>query len=478
MLIVFGMIIILATFLLTRKQRSNIDSFHAANRSVGLIQGALTIAVTWTWAPAVLVSAQKGYQQGIVGAFWFIAPNILALIVFAFFAMRFRGKAPDGYTLSNYMLSRYSKRVHNVYKYLMLALNPMCFAIQLLAGGKVMSFILGIDYTLGALLVASIVLIYTLLRGLQSTILADIIQVLLLIILILVILPFSIIKFGQLGISLSDGLGGFSGVYDNLFNSDGLMVFLSYGLVQTIGLMAGPWGDQIYWHRVYAVEKKQVKNAFILGAILFAIIPISMAILGLMGAGGEIHNLWQINDVSIVNVEVIDSLLPGWALSAFALVLLCALATTMSSALSSFSTLIYVDFFNKELANNPQDKEMNLISRASMVILAIIGVAVALVPGISLLYFFLFYTVVRASTLIPTAYTIVSENRDDRGIFYGVLCALVIGTPIYGYGSITGQNIFNLIGALSTVLIPGLFILIFSIVRRSRLAEGVVVENY
>ena len=465
----FGIILVLITYLVLRKQIDNVVSFHVASRNVGLLQGALSIAVTWTWAPAVLVSAQKGFQQGLVGAFWFIAPNILALIVFAFFTTKFRDKSPNGYTLPNYMFTRYGSRVHTVYKLLMVTLNPMCFAIQLLAGGKILSFILGIDYSTGAIIVAIIVLSYTLLGGLKSTILTDILQQLLLIALILVVLPTAILKFNQLGFSVPDGVGGLSKVYNDIFSKDGWSVFLTYGLVQTIGLMAGPWGDQIYWHRVYAIEKTQVMKAFILGAIIFSITPISMAIFGFIGASGEINHAWKIKDAAIVNVEVISHLLPSWALSAFALILLGALATTMSSALSSFSSLVIVDFLNKKPGDVQNGPELIAYSRMSMVIVAIIGLVIALIPGMNLLYFFLFYTVIRASTLIPTAFTIVTENIDDSGIFYGIITALIIGTPTYAYGSITGQYIFNIFGALLTLIIPGLFILVFLRVQKRRM---------
>lgn len=462
MLIVFGLILIVASFYLTRNLRKNANYFLVANRDISYIPGALTIAATWTWAPAVLISAQKAYQQGISGSFWFIFPNILTLIIFAFFAMKFRNKAPQGLTLPNYMLQRYGKRVHSVYKTLMLCLNPMCFAIQLLAGGKIISFLLQIDYLYSTIIIASIVLIYTISCGLKATIIADIIQVIFIFIIIAVILPLAISSFHNLGGSIKDGLGGFSGEFLNLFDKKGIYVLLTYGLVQTIGLLAGPWGDQIYWHRAVAIKQSDVRKSFILGALIFSIIPISMAVLGFIAADAHIKGFWVINDVSITNIEVVSHLLPEWSLAAFALILLCTLASTMSSTLSSFASLVTIDFLNKDLEDKSNSSNIIRISRISMSISALIGLAIALIPNLNLLYFFLFYTVIRASTLIPTAYTITTDNKNDNGIFYGIIASLLIGTPVYAYGSLNSNYIYTLTGSIITILIPIISITYFN----------------
>ena len=454
-----GLAIISIVFVFTRKNQ-NFSAFNVADRKVGVFTGALSIAATWTWAPAVLVSARQSYQQGFVGAFWFIAPNILTLIIFSFFAKKLRDNAPNGYTLPSYMLGIHGRPVQNVYKSLMALLNPMCIAIQLIAGGRIVSFILGIPYVWCVLAITIIVLLYTIIGGLKGTILSDVVQIILVLGVIIIIVPIALSKFYQLGGNIFDGIGGQSGVYYNLFNRDGLYILLTYGITQSIGLLAGPWGDQIYWHRVYALRKEKVRTAFILGALIFAIIPISMAMLGFVGASGEINGFWSIGDVSIVNFETLTYLLPLWATGFFAIILLCVIAGTMSSAMSSFATLINVDFLNFGISNLENDKKSLLVSRLSMVSVSAIAFAIAIIPRIDLLYFFLFYTVLRSSTLFATYYTIKTRKRNTKTIFIAILSALAIGAPIHGYGSVKGNFLFTLIGSIATVSIP-LIVIVF-----------------
>ena len=84
-------------------------------------------------------AARRRTSPGIT--FWFTAPNVLCLVVFAWFAGRVRKLAPDGFTLPGYIRERYSKRVQSLYLLQMISLAACSFAVQLLAGGKALSFI-------------------------------------------------------------------------------------------------------------------------------------------------------------------------------------------------------------------------------------------------------------------------------------------------------------------------------------------------
>ena len=88
------------------KRSNTAESFHVADRKLGLVQSAMSIAATWIWAPALFTSAEKAYSNGIPGLFWFLVPNIICLLVFVPFGKRIRRQMPDGVTLSGYMAQR------------------------------------------------------------------------------------------------------------------------------------------------------------------------------------------------------------------------------------------------------------------------------------------------------------------------------------------------------------------------------------
>ena len=114
-LIVYALIMLGATLVFTKKGNDS-ESFHVANRNIGTVQSAMSVAATWIWAPALFTSAEKAYTNGIAGLFWFLAPNILCLLLFIPFAKKIRTELPDGITLSGYMYHKYRKgHVKNVY---------------------------------------------------------------------------------------------------------------------------------------------------------------------------------------------------------------------------------------------------------------------------------------------------------------------------------------------------------------------------
>ncbi|WP_033100337.1 sodium:solute symporter family transporter [Thermoactinomyces daqus] len=84
------------------------EDYLAGNRKFGTWSMALSVASTWIWAPALFVSAEKAYSNGIPGLFWFLVPNVLCLLIFIPIAKRIREQMSNGFTLSEYMEHRYS----------------------------------------------------------------------------------------------------------------------------------------------------------------------------------------------------------------------------------------------------------------------------------------------------------------------------------------------------------------------------------
>lgn len=96
-----------------------------------------------------------------------------------------------------------------------------------------------------------------------------------------------------------------------------------------------------------------------------------------------------------------------------------------------------------------------------MVVLSVAAIGIANIPGLTVLYLFLFYGTLRASTLLPTIVTLLRPKVSEKGVFYGILGSILIGLPIFAYGNlnkITGLIIF---GSLFSVLFSGFCALAF-----------------
>ncbi|HEY4508111.1 MAG TPA: hypothetical protein VJJ55_00455 [Candidatus Paceibacterota bacterium] len=117
LLAVYGVFMIAITYFFARwKRYHSIQGFLVAGRNVNWWLGATSIAASWIWAPALFVSVQFAYQQGLPGIFWFTFPNIIALLIYIWLAPKIREKMPYGYTLPQYIKHRLqSEKVHKIY---------------------------------------------------------------------------------------------------------------------------------------------------------------------------------------------------------------------------------------------------------------------------------------------------------------------------------------------------------------------------
>ena len=106
-LIAYTVIMIVATVVFSKKG-NNADNFYVGDRKMGPVKSAMSIAATWIWAPALFTSAQKAYENGLAGLFWFLVPNVICLLLFIPFAKKIRREMPSGITLSGYIYSKYN----------------------------------------------------------------------------------------------------------------------------------------------------------------------------------------------------------------------------------------------------------------------------------------------------------------------------------------------------------------------------------
>src|SRR5204863_446149 len=134
--------------------------FLAAGRNVGWILGSFSIAVSWIWAPALFVSVQQAYQQGVPGIFWFTFPNILCLFIMAPLARRIRDYLPTGYTQPEWIRHRFDEKTHKMYLVPFFWYQLMAVTVQLYAGGSFVSLLTGIPLQAVMVILAVLVLAY------------------------------------------------------------------------------------------------------------------------------------------------------------------------------------------------------------------------------------------------------------------------------------------------------------------------------
>lgn len=447
-LICYAVLMLSATLIFTKRAQSK-ESFHVADRNIGTWAAALSIAATWIWAPALFTSAEKAYVNGIPGIFWFLVPNVLCLIIFIPFAKRIREKCPHGITLTGYMTEVYqSPKVKGVYTFQLGALSVLSTAVQLLAGGKMLSLILDIPLWVVTVILAAIAYSYSRFSGLKASVATDVLQFGIILIGCVLLVPWTVAEAGGVS-TIVDGLASVSGEYDSLFSASGFEVFLGFGLPTAIGLTSGPFGDQCFWQRAFAIKKNRIGHAFLLGAVLFGMVPLSLSMIGFSAAGSG----FIAADPSMVNMEFVMANLPAWVLAPFLMMILSGLLSTVDSNLCAAASM----------TTDWQIKGDNIkTSRHTMLALLGISIAIANIPGLTVTHLFLFYGTLRASTLLPTVLTLLDKKLTATGVFSGIVSALCVGLPIFAVGNLMNHSVLKTIGSLTTVLMSGIVALAVS----------------
>ena len=474
-LVIFGLSMIALTAWVGRGHQKNRAEFLVAGRSLGVWLAALSIAASWIWAPALFVASQKAYDQGLPGVFWFTFPNVLSLVLFAPLAFRIRKLFPAGFTLPQLMRRRHGRAVHVLYLIQFLGLQICSFAVQILAGAVLIQSLTGLRFAVVALILVVTALIYSTMGGIRASIVTDFVQMTLILGITAVTVPWVISIAGGL-VVVTAGLGGASGEFRNLFDPG---VAYSFGIPVTIALLSGPIGDQQHWQRAYALKSdRDVIKAFLLGSLLFVIVPISLSCLGFVAANSEVSQGWSINNSQLVGPIAVSNLLPPFMSVVFSLMLLSGLCSTLDSVLCAVSSLAAVDLIGSSSDGTPdaaKDRRQVRIARISMLALAVLGLSIALIPGLTVVHLFLFYGTWRASTMIPTVLTLFWKRLHRKAVFTAILGSLLLGAPVYAWGSYIGNPDLAVLGSLLVLLI-GLLTCVFGTKLMTRESGQPVIE--
>lgn len=461
------------TYLASRAERwskSGEDFLHAG-RDVPWWLASFSIAASWIWAPALFVSVQKAYQLGLPGIFWFTFPNILALIVFAFLAPRIRQRLPGGYTLPGWIRYRLDDPlVHKVYMIPYIWYQIMAVCVQLFVGGMMLRFLTGVPLNASMILLLAICLAYSFISGLRASIVTDFVQMVFILVGVLIIPAWVAIVAGS--DSIVTGLGGLA---QNRNILDPKVAF-SFGIVSSIGLLSGAISDQQYWQRAFAIKPNHLVPSYVVGGLMFGIVPILLSILGFVAADPANGIAMPAGtDLPMIGVATVAKLLPTWAAVFFVVMLLSGLASTLDSALCAASSLYAIDLaphtkaeqelLTKEgvgapLSNSDQvtrqefDKKTRVRAKVGMLGIAALGLATAFIVQhlFSLDRLWWIFNGVSSCFVVPTILSLYYDRLSARGVLYGI-AGSAIGMVAFIYGNSIQNDLITVFSALFIVVV-------------------------
>jgi Na+(H+)/acetate symporter ActP len=160
-------------------------------------------------------------------------------------------------------------------------------------------------------------------------------------------------------------------------------------------------------------------------------------------------------NAQLINIITVSELLPKAILIPFVWMLLSGLVSTLDSGLCSISSITATDI-------DPKAKNKLTKARSGMFLLAVGGVIISNIPDMKILYLFIFYGTLRASTLLPTIITIINKKVSEKGMFFGILTSLVIGVPLFAYAKFNGHTDLAVWSSIFTVSASGVIVYYFT----------------
>lgn len=464
MLGIFGLTMIAFVWFRSNKEL-HMDGFLVADRKVPMWQGAFSIAISWVWAPALFVCSMQAFKFGLPGLFWFTLPNVLCFFVFVPVAIKLRKTMPHGYTLPQFIYERFggNKLTHLIFLLAMAFQMVTALIANSYAGGTLLNAVSGIEVKTAITAMMIIALTYSLLRGLKASVFTDVLQMFMVIGLSFIIVPWAIgASEGQ--DLISNGLAGIEGTHGNIFHPG---VAFAMGIPMTITLITGPLADQMFIQRAFAVKEKDITKTFVYGGLLFALVPISLGLLGFMGVSLVNAGAITVDNPEMVGPLVIGELLPKVGLYAFAFMAFAGLCSTLDSALCALSSLGGVDVYKRYVSPDAKDKRVLKASRITMLIMAAIGLGISLMEP-SMMLTFLIGGSITAALFFPIIFALFWKKLTAAAVFWSIGISLAVGIPWMLHATKAGDDFQVVLAAVSGVTIPLLICVVFGLLNKGK----------
>jgi len=321
---------ILAVGFWAKRKVTSQEEFLVAGRSVGLWLYAGTLAAIVLGGASTVGGVKLGYQYGVSGM-WLVFMYGLGILVLSVFLVP-RILSLNLVTVPELLERRYSRSVRIAGGVVMAAYDFMVAVTASIAVGAVMEVIVGIPRTEAILLSSIVMVLYSVVGGMWSLTVTDIVQFVIKTIGILfVLLPAAIYHAGGLAAMKARLPEGFMS-----FGHIGGVKIFSFFILYFFGIIIG----QDVWQRVFTARNLKVARY---GGIAVGLYCFVYALAGgLIGAAAHVF-LPPLADPDSAFAAAVNVVLPVGVRGLVLAAALAAMMSTASACLLATSTVILED---------------------------------------------------------------------------------------------------------------------------------------
>ena len=445
-LIIFGIIILLNLLVGVWAGRNvkDTDDFFVGGRHMGKLLITCTQLATWIGGAMTMAWVSYGYQQGFA-AFWYCALQGIGPLVAAFFLVKtFRAKKFT--SLPDYFADVYQNKVVTAIVTVVVMVIPITWtASQFSASARMMSGVLGIDFTVGVIITAAVVMGYSVFGGFTSVVYTDTLQFMILFVLFLIIAPQPVIMAGGVGATISALPEDMSNLFQlKDLSSYAMLAYVIYGITEFLS-------NQTSYQRIYAADsEKTARFSLIVTGILTFIWGIGAPITGMA--------------IRSLNPNLIPDEALSWFLSSHASDVLClaflacimmATMSTADSCLNSLSVNISHDIYQNLINPKADDKKVLRAGRIVSLLFGFVSMYWALQGG-SIVNFFNYSAGLSAGPIAAIILFTRFANKEIRTP-YAVGSGMVVGV-LAGLAATQISSLTSIIGGGLLLSFPGTII--------------------
>lgn len=363
------------------KSTSNVDEFLLGGRRLGPVVTALSAGAADMSGWLLMGVPGAMYASGLSSSWIAIGLTIGAFFNYVLVAPRLRvytERANNSITIPDYFEKRFrdnSRTLRLISALVILVFFTLYTSAGMVSGGRLFESAFDMSYNTGLILTSSVVVFYTFLGGFLAVSLTDFVQGAIMV-LAMVLVPIVVLS----------NVGGVSESIELIKSKDALLLNLwegttAVGIVSLLAWGLGYFGQPHILVRFMAIDKvKQLHKARRIGITWMVFSMGGAMLVGLFGIAFMVKNGQSIEDPETIFIHFSQILfhpfIGGFLLSA----ILAAVMSTISSQLLVTSSSMTEDFYKAFLRRNASGKELLLISRLSVLVVAIIAILLSLNP--------------------------------------------------------------------------------------------------
>lgn len=362
-ILILYMLINLAIGVYSGTKIKNSSDYLLAGRKIGVLLTAGTLAATEIGGGSTVGVAAKAYGSWGLSAGWYVTSAGLGIILVSFIAPLLRRSMAT--TMPEIIGRRFGNASHMITSILSLSANLALAGVQITASATIISVLTGLSSNSAILMSGAVLVFYTMIGGMWSVTLTDIVHTVVLLVGFVIAVPFAL-----------HNAGGWSHVVSLL--PPGQLGFTKVGWKTIIGLvlmyfMTFSTGQEAV-QRLFAAkdEKTAVLGSALCGGLmaLYSFIP---AILGLI-ALAVFPNINPNNAIATVATNLTPPLIAG-------LVMAAVISATLSSGsgdLLGASTVFVKDIYEHYIDPKVNDDKLMRYSKIAVLIFGIIAIGISL----------------------------------------------------------------------------------------------------